>query len=374
VGTGTGGVGGLGGAGGAGGGGSATCSDSIMNGDETGVDCGGSLCPACPFALLLATGSVNATAGHLDGQTGSWSSITLNGISVDEPALAISDGQGIGLMRFTQLGNAADNQLQYMSYANGIWMNFAPVAAGVTTQGPPSIAASATGFQAAFHGFDFNNYFAGFTGGAWAPTAEAIGSASPHAGDITSNAAGSTFVFARGPQNDLVARDRTAGVWLPEQLIAPSAQVNFNIPPEVVTTTGTDLMVAFVAPGGQIRFATRTASIWSATAAVPFATTADRVALTALPGGNAVLAFRGMDGNLYASVYTGGAWFAPGQVTTGILSAPSITQGIGPAAVELAYIGNDGNAYHRRFITNAWTAPTLVGGPNLVGVAIASSP
>jgi hypothetical protein len=348
-----------------------------MNGDETGIDCGGSLCPACPFALLLATGSVNAVAGHLDGQTGSWSSITLPGISVDEPALAISGGQGIGLMRFTQMFNAADNQLQYVSYANGVWMNFAPVAAGVTTQGPPTIAASATGFQASFHGFDFNNYFASFTAGVWAPTNEAVGSSGARAGDIVSTATGSTLVFARGLANDLVARDRAAGIWLPEQIIATSAQFNHNISPEVVAmTAGPELMVAFVSSvGGQIRFATRTGGIWSASALVPAATTGDRVALTALPGGNVVLAFRGMDGNLYASLYSSGAWFPPGQVTTGILSEPSLAPGVGGTSlVELAYIANDGNAYHRRFITNAWTAATLVGGPNLVGVAIASSP
>jgi hypothetical protein len=31
-----------------GGGGGPTCTDGIQNGDETGVDCGGSVCPACP--------------------------------------------------------------------------------------------------------------------------------------------------------------------------------------------------------------------------------------------------------------------------------------------------------------------------------------
>lgn len=31
-----------------GGGGGPTCSDGVQNGDETGVDCGGSVCPACP--------------------------------------------------------------------------------------------------------------------------------------------------------------------------------------------------------------------------------------------------------------------------------------------------------------------------------------
>ena len=104
------------------------------------------------------------------------------------------------------------------------------------------------------------------------------------------------------------------------------------------------------------------------------ATTSDRVAVTALPNGNAALAFRGMDGNLYTSLYTAGSWSSPTQVATSILTSPSIAQGIGAASLELAYIGTDGNAYHVRYVANAWTLPVIVGGPNLGGVAIASSP
>jgi hypothetical protein len=81
-----------------------------------------------------------------------------------------------------------------------------------------------------------------------------------------------------------------------------------------------------------------------------------------------------MDGNLYASVYFGGAWSTPSQVTTSIMSSPSLAQGTGAAYLELAYVGSDGNVYHTRFVGNAWTMPAYVAGPNYVGVAIASSP
>jgi hypothetical protein len=366
----------MGGIGGAGGGvGTATCSDGLQNGDETGIDCGGSTCAACPFALLLATGSVSATAAHLNGPLGAWTTVSLPGYSVDEPALAISGGQGIGLMRFTQLGNAADNELQYTTWTNNVWSNFAPIAAGVTTDGPPTIGASAAGAQASFHGFNFENYFASFTGGIWAPTAEMVGSSGARAGDIAVTGTGSTLVFARGLSNELVARDRAGVGWLSEQVIATGSQFDYTISPEVVSLdSGPELMVAFVAPGGQVSFATRTFGVWSTVASVSGATTSERVALTALPGGNAALAFRGMDGNLYATLFMGSAWSAPVQVASLVMNAPAIAQGVGAAYAELAYIGNDGNVYHSRFITNAWTPPAYVAGPNLVGVAIASSP
>ncbi|MCK6591596.1 MAG: hypothetical protein L6Q76_28920, partial [Polyangiaceae bacterium] len=238
-----------------------------------------------------------------------------------------------------------------------------------------NIAADAFGFKTAYHGLDYNPYFAAFSGGLWAPTSEPVGNFGPFAGDIANTATGSTLVFARGLANELVARDRVAGVWLAEQVIATSAGFDFNISPELVALpAGPELMVVFVAPGGQIRFATRAGGVWSATAAVPFATTADRVALTVLAGGNVALAFRGMNGSLYASLFTGGMWVGPVLVTANVMSTPSIAPGIGSADGELAYIGTDGNVYHSRLISNAFTPPVIVGGPNLVGVAIATSP
>ncbi|MGB1207149.1 MAG: T9SS type A sorting domain-containing protein [Chitinophagales bacterium] len=38
--------------------GGPTCNDGIMNGDETGVDCGGSFCEACPTECGMATGLI----------------------------------------------------------------------------------------------------------------------------------------------------------------------------------------------------------------------------------------------------------------------------------------------------------------------------
>ncbi|MEX0274983.1 MAG: hypothetical protein AB3N16_11455 [Flavobacteriaceae bacterium] len=45
---------------GGGGGTTATCTDGIQNGDETGVDCGGSSCNACPVNAVELTGDVTS--------------------------------------------------------------------------------------------------------------------------------------------------------------------------------------------------------------------------------------------------------------------------------------------------------------------------
>jgi uncharacterized protein (TIGR02145 family) len=43
-----------------------TCSDGIQNGTETGVDCGGASCPACPITLTCSDGIQNGTETGID--------------------------------------------------------------------------------------------------------------------------------------------------------------------------------------------------------------------------------------------------------------------------------------------------------------------
>jgi hypothetical protein len=61
----------------------------------------------------------------------------------------------------------------------------------------------------------------------------------------------------------------------------------------------------------------------------------------------------------------------PNALVTG---APAITHGVGGAAAELAFAKVDGIVYHTRFTGGAWTAPVAVGGTGMGEVAIASAP
>lgn len=59
----------------------ATCSDGILNGDETGIDCGGSLCPTCPppannicssatdITNFINNGSINFPAANINANS-----------------------------------------------------------------------------------------------------------------------------------------------------------------------------------------------------------------------------------------------------------------------------------------------------------------
>ncbi len=59
-----------------------TCNDGQQNGDETGVDCGGSTCPACPSACNQITLSLALVLDNYPSET-SWSIVNSNGGTVE---------------------------------------------------------------------------------------------------------------------------------------------------------------------------------------------------------------------------------------------------------------------------------------------------
>jgi hypothetical protein len=350
----------------------ATCTDALQNGGEVGVDCGGS-CPTCTV-LLLGGGSSAMLGAAYDG--GSWTVSPLTGATTDGVALTVtSGGTGVGLMR-----NSGNDQLRYTTWSAGAWAPFAQVNAD-TTRGTPSISSAGMEAQAAFHGSNYQYYATTWSGGAWSPTA-GVGapnnSFGPVPGAIAARGSDATFVFHNGAAgNDLHTRDRSTGAWQAAVQQAPST--NFNIEPSVVNlSSGTDdLLVVYVVSGSnQVHYMTRTGSAWSSHAPVPSAFTDHRVSLAALPGGGAIAAFRGQNNRVYTTIYSGGAWSAPLEVSASVTTTapPSVTRGVGPATAELAFVNASGALVHARLIGGAWTAPAPVGGSSLVSVAIARAP
>ena len=114
-----------------GGSGSATCTDGIQNGDETGVDCGGSSCNACPVNAVELNGDVN-TDVTLDASqdytlTGAY--IIKAGASLTIPAGTTIKAAGgtaafIGVERGAQI------------FVNGTSSNPVVMTSGATTPAP----------------------------------------------------------------------------------------------------------------------------------------------------------------------------------------------------------------------------------------------
>ncbi len=352
----------------------ATCSDGVRNGAETGVDCGG-MCPACPVMVMLAGGTSGVLGATWNGTT-SWSTVTVaGGRTVENLALTVnSDGSALGMMRYTNLGDTMDNRLRYTLWRAGSWSAFADLGPTVTTRGAPALVSVGTTAYAVFHGFDFNHYFAAWTSTAWSPVADATGLSGAAPGALSRENANPVFVFSRGLANELVSNVRTGTAWGAEQRIDGAATFDFNVSPAAVNLTATTSLAVWTTPGGQLRYAVRSAGSWSAAGPIPMALSSTRVALASTSGTGAVLAFRGTDGNLYTSLYAAGSWATPVRVATGITGSPAVAAHMPGATAELVFLDGVGRPLHTRLVSGVWSAPLLVGTAGFVSLALATGP
>ncbi len=352
----------------------AGCSDGVRNGTETGVDCGGT-CPVCRALVVLAGGTSGVLAGAFDTTARAWTTTALAGRTVEGVALAVTpSGEAVGLMRYTALGDPMDNRLRYTVWRAGAWAPFADLGPTVTTQGPASLVASPGGVYAAFHGFDYNHYFAAWSGTAWSPVAEPVGASGARAGALARDGDNALLVFSRGLANELYARTRAGSVWGGDQRVEGAAGFDYNVTPAAVNLTATAALAVWSAPGGQLRASLRASGAWSAPANVPMCLSTARPSLARVSDTQAALAFRGTDGNLYAALWSSGAWAAPVRVAAGITGAPAVARGVAGASAELAFLDGTGRVMHSRLASGAWSEPAAVGGAGFLSVALASGP
>lgn len=331
--------------------------------------------------LLLAGGGPGVFAGEFH-PAGGWFSTQLAAKTDKAPRIAITGAStAVGVIRNT----ASGNEVGYTTWAPGAFQAFTSIANLVTTQAAPSIVSSGTRADVVFLGDNNKHYYAAHVA-AWNPTAEAVGgvaaqSFGPSAAGVTAIGSDTILAFA-GNNGDLFDQTRTGGVWL-----AASAHNLGNVvaltPAIIVPTMGPALMVVFVrSTDSKILFTTRTGNVWSAPTAIDANSfTADPVALAALPGGEAILAFRGLNQGIYFTRYNpGGAplWSPPQPLATPNVtttSSPALAAGVGGVDAEMAFVNAvDGVAYHARLTGMTWSAPVAVGGVMLTTIAIASAP
>jgi len=382
-----------------------SCGDGVMDGDETGVDCGGPVCAICPTVLLIgagASGSVGAELHPTTGQNGTWSATTsLAAPSVSDLGVAFT-GSGpvstaVGVLRYTQMGASLDQALVFATWApgaatlSGTWVPFAAVGSTVTTREVPAVTGSAGTAFVSFQGNDYNLYFAEYQAGAWSPAAEAVGAgtvATP-AGIAVVGTTPTVAYFAH-TTNYATAEDRATSWQTAITLDTLASDTSFVATPSIVAMNGgtaTELMAFIRQSDGGILFATRSGGTWSTTASVPGATApasatygpVERVGLAALSGGGAIVSWRDRTTNgIYYSLYTAGVWsaspipYSNPNIVVG--AAPAVAHGVAGATAEMAFVESSGVAYHTRLIAGAWTPPVAVGGASLSHVTLAAAP
>jgi hypothetical protein len=134
-----------------------------------------------------------------------------------------------------------------------------------------------------------------------------------------------------------------------------------------------------------VRAAVRSASTkaWSAPAAIDVAaTTKDGVRIAALPGGRAVVGFRGADGKPYASTYDAARatpWSSPaplgGVANPAVLSVPAVAPGVCGEDAVAAFVDAAGNVSIAGLRGTAWASRgPLAGISGATHVSVATRP
>lgn len=314
-----------------------------------------------------------------------WTTSSLADATASGVALATtSQGKGVGLVRSTSNGG----ELRFTTWLAGAWAPLTAIAAGVTTRDGPAVVSLGAAAHVVFQGDNFKHYFASFAV-AWSPVADPLGGAGggsaqsfgPTPPALAALVASDVAAFV-GNDHDLYDQTRSGGVW--QAALGHGLAGLVTLTPAIVPlTSGPELLMVAVRTDTSIVWTTRTGAAWTplVPAAIPSALTADRVALTTLPGGAALLAFRGTNGQLFTSRFTPGpppTWSAPVGVAmpnVTITGSPSLAPGVGGVDAELAFVGGgSGAAFHTRLTGSTWSAPAMVGGSGLTSVAIATMP
>jgi hypothetical protein len=161
-----------------------------------------------------------------------------------------------------------------------------------------------------------------------------------------------------------------------------SAGVQNTVSPAIVALSGgaSDLLAAYLRNADyKVMAVARTAGTWTPS---PMqidvnAFTNDPVALAPLPGGKALLVFRGTDQKAYFSTWDGtSTWTAPAPVTTAVvLSTPSIAPGVCGADAVVAWAESGGGVRWSTFTAGTFSSPQSLPGTNGAKfVAVATLP
>ncbi len=328
-------------------------------------------------ALLLAGGAQLLVGASFDGAT--WETTTLPGATDRGLSLAfVTKTLAVGVHRDPAVG-----ALTFETY-DATWAAPAPVGPNVTTQNAPALTARGAAAEVVFHGDDFKFYFASYSG-TWSPTSEPV---KPSMQDQSFGqapgalaASGEELIFAfAGSDGALYEQSHTSSGWQPASQHAGTSVT--GTPALVALASGPELLLVYLsAADKKLMFATRSAGTWTAPAVLESNSfSAEPPALVALPTGEAITVFRGLDGKPYVARFQLGMnppWTAPkplAMANPDVTHTPSIAVGVDGHEAELAYVATDGNAYHTSLDGGAWSAAAFIAGPGLSHVAIATPP
>lgn len=382
----------------------------------------------CQAHTVLLLGGADEILGAHFHPGEDWQTATITGAqTADRVAVALNLEGGIGLVRGSS--GTSRNRPRYARWDYTRWTSFdAWVVGDVNVLGGPALGSEARSIHTAYlvHTTALGDWYEyrGFTGDVWqsgehVEESEASGLA-PDIAVLPSDRPVMVYTHSDSENGSGVletrVRERTPGnIWAAEFVLStnvsggtPSSIVPSSTVPSSIMAfrggSGADLLVVSVDSAGGIYWRRRTGTTtWSPLMRIGTHTTSHQVALAALDGGLAVVAYRSSSsataGRLFTSFFNpsgNGSWSAPAQPVNGIriVGSPALTRGVGAglsaaASVELAYVldstgggtGTSGAIRHTRCTAmtsgacSSWTSAVGVGaGTGFSSVAIASMP
>jgi hypothetical protein len=309
-----------------------TCDDGVQNGDETGVDCGGTECQSCGAIVVVAGGPSQTVTASWSAAT-EWISAGTPTPVLSAPAVAFSGDEAVAVVRST-----ADT-LRSMSWSDGDWTAPEDVGVGVRSEVAPALASGGGGVHLVYLDKESIAFRASEWTGTWSPTAE-IGPESLVDGSLAGTSDGALFAFIDGEDERLYTRQLSQGSWKSSELRADDAAS--GIPPSIAGfAAGASALLVYPDEDGLIHYMVWTGGVWSASAVIEGTETVYPIALAANDDGSAAVAWVDLDDDLYYSVFDGADWSVPELLALDVTGLPALAPGLEPQRFEIVYIEED---------------------------------
>jgi hypothetical protein len=336
------------------------------------------VCTAPALVLLAATSTGGVVGDVYDGTAWAAPTKVAGTASSDDLAVAFVEatGHGVGLLHGTT------NELVYTVWNGTGWSGLTQLNTDAT-QGAPTLAVNGTTVHAAYWGTDYKYYTETYTG-AWTTVSQAVLPAGttmmtqpcgPSPGVLAPTTADVSLVFVNGTcggsVNNLYNTDLSGAAWSPLKDVSPSPSYSASQRPAVAAlASGPELIVVYIEQGSsQLASSYRTAGVWSNPTPITNGLSNAPVALTALPGSGAVLAYQGTDGKLYTATFSGTTWGLPVAAFTPsvvVAATPTLAPGVGTDGAEMVYVDSGGALHHSRLVGGLWSMPVPVA-PGMTG-------
>lgn len=366
------------------------CANGEQDGDETGVDCGGSTCPLCPTLLLLTTGDAGVIAGEYHGRSRGWSvkPIVQGTGGYRDPVLTITaEKQGIGILSLRPSG-APSSELHDVRWSPSGWVAQVSPIRGVSSISAPSIDSGLSGALLIYQRQDTSHATLTWTGQGWSESQPVVQggrpSSGPSAATLVMQGELATIAFLDDDNilgvDSLFSQRREDGAWQEPEFAAPDVYADFP-PVMIALDPSPHLLLVYAQKGSRaLHSVYHDGSGWSnpqriVNAIAEGVSEADfQYSVAALKGDRAILAYRDV-GEVRVAHFDGERWTADDNIGSIIRGVPAVARGIDGADAELMYVSTDGSLRHARLMGDTWTAAERVGAvSNVVNIALTSVP